>query len=111
MERPEISSFDSSSESINEVDVAAVNMAASPSQITTRRKRSVGTREPSCFSGTYKMTLLSNGVKVKEPVCLNVTSDNSKCTTGATQECEPHYVKMNIWGETFKIAKHCKCKV
>lgn len=113
IERPEISSFDASSESTTKVAVAADNVAAPPNQTTTRRERSVGTPEPSCLLG-YKMKLLPNRVKVRVAVCKNEASSGN--CNGAKQKygkraCEPHYEKKNIQGGIFRIATYCKCKV
>ena len=85
-------------------------------QTAARRKRSVGTPEPSCFSGIYRVEEVSKGIMAKIPVCRDVASARDKCL-GATfqtygkRACEPYYEKVNIGGGIFKIPTKCMCKV
>ena len=115
-EGPETLSHDVKGESTNEAVEASVHLTTPPKQSATRRKRSVGTPEPSCFSGIYRVEEVAKGIMAKIPVCRDVASARDKCL-GATfktygkRACEPYYEKVNIGGGIFKIPTKCMCKV
>ena len=113
---PETSIYDVTSESTNETVAASGHVTTPPKQTASRRKRSLPSPEPSCFSGIYKLEELSKGIMVKIPVCRDVASARDKCL-GATfktygkRACElSHYKKMNIGGGIFSVATNCSCK-